>query len=78
MRGELLAECLGQRGHRHELGGAAVINPVPQLARAERFGGERRQLSGEGGSAEPDEVGVLRFGQGRGRHGSLYMGRSGA
>ena len=58
-RGKLLAEAFRQARHRREIGGAAVVDPVPQLARAERLGAEtvhfRRQL----GAAQPDEVAAL-------------------
>ena len=54
--GKLLTEAFREVGHRREIGRAAVVDPVPQLARAERLGAEivhfRRQL----GAAQPDKI----------------------
>jgi hypothetical protein len=47
MRRKALAEPLRQRSHRREVGDAAMIDPMPQLARSKRFGAEVRHLGGE-------------------------------
>ena len=39
-----------------------MIDPVPQLPRAERFGAERGHLGGKRGAAEPDEIAAQLFG----------------
>ena len=54
--GEPLAKALRQIGHRREIGGAAVIDPLPQLARAERLGAEGGHFRGQLGAAQPDKV----------------------
>ena len=46
-RRETVAERLRQGGHRREIGGAAVINPVPELTRAERLGAKFSHLGGQ-------------------------------
>ncbi len=73
-RRELVAERLRQRGHRREIGGAPTIDPVPELARAERFSAEFGHFGGERLAAQPDEVAARRFGYGLGRHASPHMG----
>src|SRR6516162_2649082 len=74
-RGELLAERLRQRGHCREVGGTAMIDPVPKLPSAERFGAKLRHLGGKRRAAKPDEVASRRFGQSLlGRHGSPIYG----
>src|SRR5438105_8084280 len=75
LRRELVAEWFRQGGHRREIGGAAVVDPVPKLARAKRLGAELRHLGGERRTAQPDEVAARRFGQNLfGRHGSPLYG----
>ena len=61
-RRELVAERLRQRGHRREIGGAATIDPVPELARAERFGAEFGHFGGERLAAQSDKIAARRFG----------------
>ena len=64
MLGEPLAERLREIGHRREIGDAAMIDPVPQLAGAEFFGPELGHLGGDFGAPEPDQIAA---GQGRRR-----------
>ena len=52
-------------GHRREIGDAAMIDPVPQLARAERLGAERGHLGGELRAAQADEVAARRLDRSR-------------
>ncbi len=54
--GEPLAEGFRQIGHRGEIGDAAVVDPVPQLARPERLGAKAGHFRGELGAAQPDEI----------------------
>src|SRR5437588_2880079 len=61
-RRELVAERFRQRGHRREIAGAPTIYPVPELARAERFGAEFGHFSGKRLAAQPDEVAARRCG----------------
>src|SRR6516165_10766747 len=74
-RGELLAERLRQRGHGCEISDTAMIDPMPKLASAERFGAKPRHLGGKRRAAKPDEVAARRFGESfLGRHGSPIYG----
>ena len=54
--GQSFAERLRQIGHRGEIGDAAMIDPVPQLAGAERLGPERGHFLGDLGAAQTDEI----------------------
>src|SRR5437762_14211040 len=62
-RRQLVAERFRQRGHRREIGGAAAINPVPELSRAKRFGAEFGHFGGERLAAQPEKVAARWFGQ---------------
>jgi hypothetical protein len=68
MLGEAVAERLRQRGHLGEIGGAAMVDPVPQLARAKRFGAKGRHLGRQGVAAEPDQMAARADGGGFDRH----------
>src|SRR6516165_5424771 len=72
-RSQLVAKRLRQRRHRREIGDAAMIDPVPELARAKRFGPKRRQFGDESLAAKPDEVTAPGFQNGGRRHGLLDM-----
>ncbi len=59
---ERLAQPARERGHRGEVGRAAVIDPVPELAGAEALEAEDGELLLELRAAEPDQV-LLRLGR---------------
>ena len=63
--GQIGAEALGQRGHRGEIGGAAMIDPVPELAGAEGRLADPGELGLELRPVEPDQLDSAIGGRGR-------------
>src|SRR4051794_25335160 len=51
-----VAELLGEAGHLGEVGRAAMIEPVPELASAEGFGADLGERCRELGAIQPDQV----------------------
>ncbi len=62
--GEVAAKFLGERSHRREIGDAAVIDPMPQLARAEGGRADRRHFGSQLRAAQSDQV-LARLGRAR-------------
>ena len=61
MCGERYAEFLRQVAHRAEIGDAAVIDPVPELTRAESRLADLGHRLGQFFARQPDEVAPARF-----------------
>ncbi len=54
--GELRLQRLGDRAHQREIGGALVVDPVPELFHAERLFADRRDLGGQLLARKADQV----------------------
>ena len=63
--GQIGAEALGQRGHQGEIGGAAMIDPMPELAGAEGRFADPGELGLELRPVEPDQLDSAIGGRGR-------------
>lgn len=75
--GEAVAKHLRQRGHLRKIGGAATIDPVPQLTRTKRFSAELGHLGHKGVASKADEVAARIAGRGISRHHSQIWQRLG-